>query len=102
MPYVGCGVLASAVSLGKARMRAAFSAAGLPQVDWLLVRRAEWQADSAGEIARIEAQLAYPMFVKPANMGSSVGITRATDQATLAQGLDEAARYDRRIVIEQG
>ncbi len=102
VPYVGCGVLASAVGLDKAIMKAAFSAAGLPQVPWLLVRRATWQADSAGEIERIEAQLQYPVFVKPANMGSSVGITRATDRATLAQGLGEAARYDRRIVVEQG
>jgi D-alanine-D-alanine ligase len=102
VPYVGCGVLASAVGLDKAMMKAAFSAAGLPQVPWLLIRRAAWQADRAGEIARIEAQLSYPVFVKPANMGSSVGITRATDSFTLAQGLDEAARYDRRIVAEQG
>jgi D-alanine-D-alanine ligase len=102
VPYVGCGVLASAVGLDKAMMKAAFSAAGLPQLHWLLVRRAEWRADSAGEIERIEAHLHYPVFVKPANMGSSVGITRATDRATLAQGLDEAARYDRRIVVEQG
>jgi D-alanine-D-alanine ligase len=102
VPYVGCGVLASAVGLDKAMMKAAFSAAGLPQAPWLLVRRAEWQADSASQIARIEAQLQYPVFVKPANMGSSVGITRATDRATLAQGIDEAARYDRRIVVEQG
>ena len=102
VPYVGCGVLASAVGLDKAMMKAAFSAAGLPQVPWLLVRRAEWRADSAGQIEQIEAQLHYPVFVKPANMGSSVGITRATDRCTLAQGLDEAARYDRRIVVEQG
>jgi D-alanine-D-alanine ligase len=102
VPYVGCGVLASAVGLDKAMMKAAFSAAGLPQVPWLLVRRAEWRADKAGAIEQLEAQLHYPMFVKPANMGSSVGITRATDRATLAQGLDEAARYDRRIVVEQG
>jgi D-alanine-D-alanine ligase len=102
VPYVGCGVLASAVGLDKAMMKAAFSAAGLPQVPWLLIRRAEWHANSAAELARIEAQLHYPMFVKPANMGSSVGISRATDRATLAQGLDEAARYDRRIVVEQG
>ncbi|MEO7912382.1 MAG: D-alanine--D-alanine ligase family protein, partial [Roseiflexaceae bacterium] len=102
VPYVGCGVLASAVGLDKAMMKAAFSVAGLPQVPWLLIRRAAWQADSAAEIERIEAQLTYPVFVKPANMGSSVGITRATDRATLAQGLEEAARYDRRIVVEQG
>jgi D-alanine-D-alanine ligase len=102
VPYVGCGVLASAVGLDKAMMKAAFSAAGLPQVPWMLIRRAEWRAGSAAQIERIEGQLRYPVFVKPANMGSSVGITRATDRATLAQGLDEAARYDRRIVVEQG
>jgi D-alanine-D-alanine ligase len=102
VPYVGCGVLASAVGLDKAMMKAAFSAAELPQVPWLLIRRAEWRANSAREIERIEAQLRYPVFVKPANMGSSVGITRATDRVTLTQGLDEAARYDRRIVVEQG
>lgn len=102
VPYVGCGVLASAVGLDKAMMKAAFSAAGLPQLPWLLVRHAEWRSDRAAQIERIEAQLHYPMFVKPANMGSSVGITRATDRAVLAQGVDEAARYDRRIVVEQG
>jgi D-alanine-D-alanine ligase len=102
VPYVGCGVLASAVGMDKAMMKAAFAAAGLPQTPWLLVRRAEWRADQARAIERIETQLRYPMFVKPANMGSSVGITRATGRETLAQGLDEAARYDRRIVVEQG
>ncbi|HJZ48071.1 MAG TPA: D-alanine--D-alanine ligase family protein, partial [Roseiflexaceae bacterium] len=102
VPYVGCGVLASAVGMDKAMMKAAFSAAGLPQVPWLLVRRTEWRADGARSIEQIEAQLRYPLFVKPANMGSSVGITRATGRTTLAQGLDEAARYDRRIVVEQG
>jgi len=100
--YVGCGVLASAVGLDKAMMKAAFSAAGLPQVPLLLIRRAEWHADRARQIGRIEEQLHYPVFVKPANMGSSVGITRATDRAMLARGLDEAARYDRRLVVEQG
>jgi D-alanine-D-alanine ligase len=102
VPYVGCGVLASAVGMDKAMMKAAFAAAGLPQVPWLLIRRAEWRAGAARAIEQIESQLRYPVFVKPANMGSSVGITRATDRATLAQGLDEAASYDRRIVVEQG
>jgi D-alanine-D-alanine ligase len=102
VPYVGCGVLASAVGLDKAMMKAAFSAAGLPQLHWLLVRRTQWQYGGAEVIKDIEAHLHYPVFVKPANMGSSVGITRATDSFTLAQGLDEAARYDRRIVVEQG
>jgi D-alanine-D-alanine ligase len=111
VPYVGCGVLASAVGLDKPMMKAAFSAARLPQLPWLLVRRAEWErdkqtvgADVRGRltIARIEGELRYPLFVKPANMGSSVGISKATDHATLERGLDEAARYDRRIVVEQG
>ena len=102
VPYVGCGVLASAVGLDKAMMKAAFSAAGLPQVHWQLVRRTRWQYDGVEVIKEIERSFRYPVFIKPANMGSSVGITRATDSFTLAQGLDEAARYDRRIVVEQG
>ena len=100
--YVGCGVLASAVGLDKAMMKAAFAAAGLPLVPWLLVERSAWRKRPAEAVARVEAQLRYPVFVKPANMGSSVGITKATDRATLEQGLAEAARYDRRIVVEQG
>jgi D-alanine-D-alanine ligase len=102
VPYVGCGVLASAVGMDKAMMKAAFSAAGLPQAPWLLVRRNDWRSDGTQVIEQIEGALRYPMFVKPANLGSSVGITRATDRVTLAQGLDEAARYDRRLVVEQG
>jgi D-alanine-D-alanine ligase len=102
VPYVGCGVLASAVGMDKAMMKAAFSAAALPQVPWLLVRRAQWRQASAEVIEQIERSLRYPVFVKPANMGSSVGITRATDRDSLARGLDEAAGYDRRIVVEQG
>jgi D-alanine-D-alanine ligase len=62
----------------------------------------DWQSDAERTVAQIEAQLHYPMFVKPANMGSSVGITKATGRDTLEGGLDEAARYDRRIVVEQG
>ncbi|HEU5100069.1 MAG TPA: D-alanine--D-alanine ligase family protein [Roseiflexaceae bacterium] len=102
VPYVGCGVLASAVGMDKAMMKAAFSAAGLPQVPWLLVRRAQWRQSGEAVITEVERSLRYPVFVKPANMGSSVGITRATDRDSLAGGLDEAASYDRRIVVEQG
>jgi D-alanine-D-alanine ligase len=102
VPYVGCGVLASAVGMDKAMMKAAFAAAGLPQVPWLLIRRSDWQADAGQIVEQIEAALRYPVFVKPANMGSSVGITKATDRATLEGGLREAARYDRRLVVEQG
>jgi D-alanine-D-alanine ligase len=102
VPYVGCGVLASAVGMDKAMMKAAFVAAGLPLVDWLLIRRLDWQHDGARVVEQIEAGLSYPVFVKPANLGSSVGISKARDRAELRQGLEEAAHYDRRIVVEQG
>ena len=102
VPYVGCGVLAAAVGMDKAMMKAAFAAAGLPLVPWLLVRRTDWRHNPMDVAEQVEAQLHYPIFVKPANMGSSVGITKAIDRATLLAGLAEAARYDRRIVIEQG
>jgi D-alanine-D-alanine ligase len=102
LPYVGCGVLASAVGMDKAMMKAAFAAAGLPMVPWLLIRRIDWQHDNAQVVEQIEASLRYPVFVKPANLGSSVGITKATDRVVLRCGIEEAARYDRRIIVEQG
>jgi D-alanine-D-alanine ligase len=101
-PYVGCGVLASSVGMDKAMMKAAFAAAGLPQTPWLLVRRVDWERDSEQTLTQIEASLRYPIFVKPANLGSSVGISKATDRDALGRGLREAADYDRRIVVEQG
>jgi D-alanine-D-alanine ligase len=102
VPYVGCGVLASSVGMDKAMMKAAFAASGLPQVPWLLIRRVDWERDNHQTIAQIETQLRYPVFVKPANLGSSVGISKATDRDSLRRGLREAAGYDRRIVVEQG
>jgi D-alanine-D-alanine ligase len=101
-PYVGCGVAASAVGMDKGLMRAAFASAGLPLLPWLLLRRWEWQADPERQAMRIEAALDYPVFVKPANMGSSVGVGKAGDRASLMAAVAEAARYDRRIVVEQG
>lgn len=104
VPYVGCGVAASAVGMDKALMKAAFAAAGLPQLPWLLVRRAELAGEAGVEAAcdRVEAALSYPVFVKPANMGSSVGVSKAKDRAGLRAAFAEAAAYDRRIVVEQG
>jgi D-alanine-D-alanine ligase len=102
VPYVGCGVLASAVGMDKAMMKHAFAAAGLPLLPWLLVRRIDWEREPQLQIERIEAQLTYPVFVKPANMGSSVGISKARDRVQLERGMAEAARYDRRVVVEQG
>lgn len=102
VPYVGCGVAASAVGMDKALMKAAFAAAGLPLLPWLLVRRFDLERDPAQVYAQIEAQLHYPVFVKPANMGSSVGVGKAKDRAGLVEALQNAARYDRRLVVEQG
>jgi len=102
LPYVGCGVAASAVGMDKGLMKAAFAAAGLPLLPWLLVRRADLTADPDAVYARVETTLRYPVFVKPANMGSSVGVNKAHDRAGLRVALAEAARYDRRIIVEQG
>ncbi|MGC8801561.1 MAG: D-alanine--D-alanine ligase family protein [Chloroflexus sp.] len=100
-PYVGCGVAASAVGMDKALMKAAFAAADLPILPWVLVRRHELAALEM-VCERIEATLRFPLFVKPANLGSSVGVSKVRDRAELITGLHEAARYDRRIVVEQG
>jgi D-alanine-D-alanine ligase len=102
LPYVGCGVAASAVGMDKALMKAAFIAGGLPVLPWLLIRRSDLQRNPAAVYLSIESQLRYPIFVKPANMGSSVGVNKARDRESLVAALNEAARYDRRIVVEQG
>jgi len=102
LPYVGCGVAASAVGMDKATCKAVFAAHGLPQAPYVALKRSRWETAPAAVLDAIEAQLSYPVFVKPANLGSSVGISKATDRASLRQALNEAARYDRRLVVEQG
>lgn len=102
VPYVGCGVMASAVGMDKAMMKAAFAGAGLPLLPWALVRRVDWEHEPERILDWIESHLTFPVFVKPANLGSSVGISKAADRAALAQGLAVAAGFDRRIVVEQG
>ncbi|HSN77878.1 MAG TPA: D-alanine--D-alanine ligase family protein [Anaerolineae bacterium] len=102
LPYVGCGVAASAVGMDKATCKAVFATHNLPQVPYLALKRRRWETEPEAVLDAIEAQLRYPVFVKPANLGSSVGISKATDRASLGQALDEAARYDRRLVVEQG
>lgn len=100
--YVGSGVLGSAAGMDKDAMKRLFAAAGLPQTPYLPVLRSQWRADGKGTIRRIEKLLAYPLFVKPANLGSSVGISKVHDRAELGPALDEAASFDRKIVVEQG
>ena len=101
-PFVGSGVLGSAVGMDKLAMKAAFAAAGLPQVAYAAVDAAEVHAAPEPLLDRLEAQLGYPCFIKPANLGSSVGISKATARAELLSGLLLAAGLDRRIVVEQG
>lgn len=101
IPYVGAGVAASAVGMDKDIMKAVFSAHGLAQVDWIAVTRGEWEREPEATIRKIEEAFGYPCFVKPANLGSSVGITKAHDWDELAQALATAAQYDRKIVAER-
>ena len=98
--YVGAGVLGSAVSMDKEMTKKIFHFEGLPQVDYAIVRRPRWRAEPEAVQRQIEAQFDYPLFVKPVNMGSSVGVTKARDSGELRAGMDEAASYDLKILVE--
>jgi D-alanine-D-alanine ligase len=100
--YVGSGVLGSAAGMDKAAMKKLFAAASLPQTPWLAMLRSEWRSDPKRATKKIEAVLKYPLFVKPANLGSSVGISKVHDRSELAAAMDLAASYDRKLVIERG
>ncbi|MFO7629078.1 MAG: D-alanine--D-alanine ligase family protein [Prochlorococcaceae cyanobacterium] len=102
VPFVGSGVLGSAVGMDKQAMKAAFAAAGLPQVPYACVQASQLAADPEPLLQQLEQQLGYPCFVKPANLGSSVGISKATNRAELLAGLRAAAALDPRLVVEQG
>jgi D-alanine-D-alanine ligase len=102
VPYVGSGVLASAAGMDKVTMKKIFAYHGLPQVEWLGLTRKEWESDRGSRIHEIETSLGYPCFVKPSNLGSSVGINKATDAGELERFLDDAANLDRRLIVEAG
>ena len=102
VPYVGAGVTGSAVSMDKAIFKYVMDANGLPQLPWVLVLTSWWQHDPEAIIAMLEDELTYPMFVKPANLGSSVGISKCKDRDELKAGLIEASQFDRRLIVEQG
>ncbi|HEY9846092.1 MAG TPA: D-alanine--D-alanine ligase family protein, partial [Candidatus Caenarcaniphilales bacterium] len=105
VPFVGAGVLGSAMGMDKIAMKMAFAQAGLPQVNYLPVNRAQvWSNPCVFPklCDHIEATLGYPCFVKPANLGSSVGISKVRSRSELETALDEAATYDRRLVVEAG
>ena len=100
--YVGSGVLGSAAGMDKDVMKRLFAQAKLPIVKHVTLLRADWEQQPSKAIRQVEAALQYPVFVKPANLGSSVGISKAHDRKELGPALDLAARYDRKLVVEQG
>ncbi len=103
VPYVGAGVLGSALGMDKAAMKDVFTAKGLPILPHIVVRRSDWREDAPAVLEAIDATgLQYPLFVKPANMGSSVGVSKAHEAGELAASIELAAQYDRRIIVEQG
>ena len=100
VPYVGSGVLASAVGMDKATMKLVFTAQGLPVCPYRVVLRHEWDRGRDELLETLERALRYPMFVKPANLGSSVGISKAKEREGLAKAIDLAGTFDRKIVVE--
>ena len=101
VPYVGCGVLASATGMDKVAMKQLFANAGLTIIEYEWFFRSTWEENPAAVIKRVGRSLGFPVFVKPANLGSSVGISRAADKQQLRDAINDAARYDRKIVVER-
>ena len=102
VPYVGCGVAASAVAMDKGLAKDVFRSNSLPTLPWTIVQRGKWRVRRERILRDIESEFSYPLFVKPANLGSSVGISKAGNRGELAAGLDLAARYDGRLLVEPG
>src|SRR5215467_12856244 len=102
IPYVGAGVLGSAAGMDKDIMKSLFLAAGIPIVRHVTVLRSAWEKEPKKAQKLVESKLKYPLFVKPANLGSSVGISKAHDRKELGPAIETAAGFDRKIVIEQG
>ena len=102
IPFVGSGVLGSALAMDKAMAKMVLQQHGIPQAPWLLINRSEWERDSGNIAEKIGNELGYPCFIKPANMGSSVGVTKVHNPTELGAAMDLAGRLDRRIVAEKG
>ena len=102
IPYVGSGLVGSSVGMDKGVFKSVMCSAGLPVLPSMTVNRSEYRSDTTIMVDRIIRQLNLPVFIKPANLGSSVGITKASNIGELKSGLDEASKWDRRIVIEEG
>jgi D-alanine-D-alanine ligase len=102
LPYVGSGVFGSAAAMDKGHMKRLFREAELPGVPWVLVKPLPWERDREAQLDAVVEELTFPMFVKPCNLGSSVGISRVTDRRELADAIDRARLYDRRVIVEEG
>ena len=102
IPYVGCGVLASSTAMDKLQCKAIWDEAGLPVVPYIGIGRNAWESDKSTVLKMTAEEIGFPCFVKPANMGSSVGISKVSVEADLEVAIDEACKYDRRILIEKG
>ncbi|HEU4874237.1 MAG TPA: D-alanine--D-alanine ligase family protein [Pyrinomonadaceae bacterium] len=101
VPYVGCGVLASSCGMDKVTMKSLFVQAGLPICKYIWFLRSQWRNDPAKVIRKVTSDIGLPCFVKPANLGSSVGVSRAKDKKSLTDAIDLAAEYDRKIIVEE-
>ncbi|CAN5590834.1 D-alanine--D-alanine ligase [soil metagenome] len=102
IPYIGCGVLASACGMDKVTMKILFRDAELPMCKYVWFLRSEWERSKDAVITQTAAKLGYPCFVKPANLGSSVGVSKAADEKSLRKAIELAAEYDRKIIVEEG
>ena len=102
LPYVGSGVLGSALGMDKIAMKIMLGAMGIPQVAYYGLNRHVWIQERARTLDRLEETLAYPMFVKPANLGSSIGISKAAHRMDLETAIDRAQQFDRRVIVEHG
>ncbi len=102
IPYTSSGMIGSAVGMDKIAMRQLFRGCGFPVLDAVWFVRDEWEKDAEGVLLRVEDKLNYPVFVKPANLGSSIGISRAKSKEELAEAIEVALSYDRRVIVETG
>lgn len=102
VPYVGCGVLGSALGMDKEKMKMIFRSVGLPVVNSLTYRRHQWEHSMETILDTVEQCLPYPCFIKPARLGSSIGVSKARNRFEVEQGIRTAAEYDNKVVIEQG
>ena len=101
VPYVGCGVLASSCGMDKVTMKSLFVQAGLPICKYIWFLRSQWRNNPGKVIRKVTSDIGLPCFVKPANLGSSVGVSRATDKKSLSDAIELAAEYDRKIIVEE-